>query len=78
MRRGRTAGAITWGLWHGSSALNLEKSIVSAVRERFANLGDMNDKDLIGAQIQRVVLGRPKLVITVKTNDATGKPNIFL
>jgi site-specific DNA recombinase len=53
------------------SAPDLEKSIISAVRERFANLSDLNDKDLISAQIQRVVLGTTKLLITIKTNDAT-------
>ncbi len=57
------------------SAPDLESSIVSALRERFANLADLNDKDLINTQIQRIVLGRTKLLITVKTNDATG--NVF-
>ena len=54
------------------SASDLENSVVSAVRERFENLGDLNDKDLINAQIQRIVLGKTKLLITVKTNDPVG------
>jgi site-specific DNA recombinase len=54
------------------SAPDLEGSIVSALRERSSNLSNLNDKDLINTQIQRIVLGRTKLLITVKTNDATG------
>jgi site-specific DNA recombinase len=54
------------------SASDLENRIVSAMRERFANLGDMNDKELVSDQIQRIVLGKTKLLITVKTSDATG------
>jgi DNA invertase Pin-like site-specific DNA recombinase len=51
------------------SAPDLERSIVSAARERFANLGHLNDKDLISAQIQRIVLGKTKVLITVNTNN---------
>jgi site-specific DNA recombinase len=51
------------------SASDLENSIVSALRERFANLNDLNDKDLIRSQIQRIVLGQTKLQITTKTDN---------
>ena len=54
------------------SAPDLESSIVSALRERFANSGDLSDQDLIGAQIERIVLGQTNLLITLKTGDATG------
>lgn len=54
------------------SAPDLESTIISGLRERFANSGDLNDRDLIGAQIQRVVLGQSKLLITVKTDSAMG------
>ena len=53
------------------SAPDLENSIVSAARERFANLSNLNEENLISAQIQRIVLGKTKLLITIKTSDAT-------
>ena len=41
------------------SAPDLESSIVSALRERFAKLqADLSDQELIGAQIERIVLGQ--------------------
>jgi len=55
------------------SAPDLEGSIVSALRERFAQIsGDLNDQDLIGAQIERIVLGQTTILVTLKADDATG------
>ena len=55
------------------SAPDLEGGIVSALRERFAQTsGDLNDQDLVGAQIERIVLGQTTILITLKEGDATG------
>ena len=54
------------------AAPDLESSIVSALRERYANLGDLTNQDLIGAHIERIVLGQTNILIALKTGDATG------
>ena len=54
------------------SAPKLEGSIVSALRERFEHTGELNDQDLINAQVERIVLSQAKLLITLKTSDTTG------
>ena len=54
------------------SAPDLENCIVSALRERLTHKGGLNDQDLVDAQVERVVLGETKLMITLKTGDAFG------
>jgi DNA invertase Pin-like site-specific DNA recombinase len=54
------------------SAPELEGSIVLALRERFEHTGELNDQDLINTQVERIVLGQVKLLVTLKTSDATG------
>ena len=49
----------------------LESTIVSALRERFADAGDLSDQDLLGAHIERIVLGQTNILITLKALDAT-------
>src|SRR5262245_33090726 len=53
------------------SAPELEESIVSALRERFEHTGELTDQGLINAQVERIVISREKLLITVKMSDAT-------
>lgn len=55
------------------SAPELESSIVSALRERFAHSGDLEDQDLIDAQVERIVLGQKNLLINLKAADESGK-----
>jgi hypothetical protein len=54
------------------SAPDLENWIVSTLRERLTHKGELNDQDLVDAQVERVVLGETKLTITLKTGDAFG------
>ena len=54
------------------AAPDLESGIVSALRERFADSGNVTDQDLIGAHIERVALGQTNILITLKAGDATG------
>ena len=54
------------------AAPDLEKVITSALRERFANSGDLSDHDLISAHIERVGLGQTNILITLKVGDAMG------
>jgi len=54
------------------SAPDLERSIVSTLRERFAHSGELSDQELITAQVERIVLGQTNILITLKTSDATG------
>ena len=54
------------------AAPDLESGIVSALRERFADSGDLTDQDLIGAHIERIALGQTNILITLKAGDATG------
>ena len=54
------------------TAPDLESNIVSALRERFAHSGDLNDQELIDAQVERIVLGQTNILMTLKTRDATG------
>jgi DNA invertase Pin-like site-specific DNA recombinase len=55
------------------AAPDLESSIVSALRERLADSGDLADQDLIGAHIERIALGQTNVLITLKARDPTGK-----
>jgi len=55
------------------SAPGLESDVVAALRKRFTNSDSLTDADLFSAQIQRIALGPTKLLITIKTDDATGK-----
>ena len=65
--RGDQAGSVS-----RVAAPHLESSIVSALRKRFANSGDLADQDLIGAHIESIALGQTNILITLKAGDATG------
>ena len=54
------------------SAPDLESNIVSALRERIPHNAELNDQNLVGAQVERIVLREKKLLITLKMADATG------
>jgi site-specific DNA recombinase len=54
------------------TASDLESSIISALRARFAHSADLNDQELIDVQVERIVLGQTNILITLKTRDATG------
>lgn len=54
------------------SAPDIEASIVSALRMRFAQLGDLNDQNLIDANVERIVLDQTNIRITLKASDVSG------
>jgi len=55
------------------AAPDLESSVLSALRERFAGSDDLTDQDLISTHIERITLGQTNVLITLKVADATGK-----
>ena len=54
------------------SAADLEKSIVSALRERYADLGGLDNQVLISSKIECIIAGQTTLLINLKTGDANG------
>ena len=54
------------------AAPDLERVITSALREHFANSGDLTDHDLIVTHIERIALGQTNILITLKVGGAPG------
>lgn len=53
------------------SAPDLEGSITAALRERFVQSScDLTDQCLVAAHVERIALGRDKLLITLKSDDS--------
>ncbi|MFZ1951678.1 MAG: recombinase family protein [Pseudolabrys sp.] len=50
-------------------APELEKTIVAALRERFAQSGEVADQELIARHIGRIVLSEEKILITLKGDE---------
>ena len=54
------------------AAAELENTIILALRERFAHLGDLTDQSLVETQIERITIGATKLQLTFKSDDVAG------
>jgi DNA invertase Pin-like site-specific DNA recombinase len=54
------------------AAPELERTVISALRERFPQGGDIIDKDLIASQVDRIVLSETTVSIYRKTGDSGG------
>lgn len=51
------------------SAPDLERSVVSATRKRFVHLTDVTDQVLISGHVDRIVIGKSTLTISLTSND---------
>ena len=56
------------------SAPDVESGIISVLRERYAQTsGNLSDQAIISAHIERAIVSREEITITLKTRDATEK-----